>query len=154
MTRHRFGLGEWFVLVAAAALVVLALLAPAAGAQTSDGGAAGGLDFGSVAVFLAVAAPIVKKAVDLIRMVAGRDWTGVVTQAVAWTGSTVVVWLVAASDFADQLGVDISGVASVVLIGLTVGSSASLFNDFLVARDNTQTAALPRLDGSRQPPIR
>ncbi|HEX9991377.1 MAG TPA: hypothetical protein VGB14_00475 [Acidimicrobiales bacterium] len=46
MTRHRFGLGEWFVLVAAAALAVLAFLAPAAGAQelappgevVSDGG--------------------------------------------------------------------------------------------------------------------
>lgn len=106
------------------------------------------MEFVPMLVMLATA----KKLVDVGRFASGRDWNGVATQVFAWVGGTLVVVAFAASDWASQiqfgdLALANMGVVSQILAGLTVGSAASLGQDFLKAVDNGQTERKPALLG-------
>jgi Na+/proline symporter len=93
------------------------------------------------------------KVVDWLRMVRGWPGTrsGVVTQLLAWAGATVVVFLYGASDFGTfevpgtQLLLSDLGGWSKVILGLAIGSTASVAVDVKQAVDNTDTASKPPL---------
>ena len=97
---------------------------------------------------LAVAA----KVIDFLRLVSNLPATksSVVTQLAAWIGGVAVVFLYGASDFG--VTVDLGGVAlsdvngwSKLLVGVAVGSLASMAKDYIKARDNTDSAKMPPL---------
>ena len=93
---------------------------------------------------------LVKKLVDLLRYLRGGDINGVVTQLVAWAGGVGVVLLAAQTDYAG--GIEVGGemlstlnVWSLALIGLAVGSSASLADDALKSVDQNRSGDRPAL---------
>lgn len=94
------------------------------------------------------------KAIDFLRLLANLPATksSVLTQALAWAGATAIVFLYGASQFGDT--VDVAGIsladmdaATKLLVGLAIGSLASLAKDVIKARDNTDTAKVPPLLG-------
>lgn len=99
---------------------------------------------------LAVLAAFVKKFVDFLRSLRGRDTNAVVTQLVAWVGGVVVVFLASHVDFASAVEVgnmsldQLSGWAQAAL-GVLLGSGASIAQDVLKAVDNTQSESKPKL---------
>lgn len=103
-----------------------------------------------VELALAVLAAFIKKVVDFIRQLKGRDTSAVATQLVAWVGGIVVVWLAAHVDFASAISVanvtlDQMGLWTQAALGLLLGSGASITQDVLKAVDNTQSEAKPKL---------
>lgn len=94
------------------------------------------------------------KVIDFLRYLTDlpRSRSAVLTQALAWVGAIAVVFLYGASQFGST--VDVSGIAlsdmdgpTKALVGLAVGSLASLVKDHIKARDNTDTAKVPPLLG-------
>lgn len=104
------------------------------------------VDFVPLVATLALAA----KVVDWLKYIKDKNTNGTVTQALAWLAGVGVIFLLANSDFgggvviADQ-ALSALGWESLVLIGLTVGSSGSLAFDFKKALDNTDSAATPQI---------
>lgn len=99
---------------------------------------------------LLVVAALLKKIVDFVRYILGRDVNGAVTQVVAWVAGVGLMWLVSASDFVD--GVVVGGLqlgdlnaASIILAGLAVSSTAGVGVDVIKAVDNTQSAMVPSI---------
>jgi hypothetical protein len=103
---------------------------------------------------LAVLAAFLKKFVDFLRSLRGRDTNAVVTQLVAWVSGIVVVWLAAHVDFASAIEVakiqlDQMSAWTQAALGVLLGSSASIFQDVLKSVDNTQSESKPKLvDGT------
>ena len=92
----------------------------------------------------------VKKLIDFVRYAKAGDANAIVTQLVAWAAAFGLVALAAHTPWAASLvfgEVPLSklGIAAQILVGVAVGSAASLTNDVIKAADNTQTAAVPRL---------
>lgn len=104
------------------------------------------MEFVPLVVMLAT----VKKLIDVARCVRGRDINGAVTPLVAWAAGFAVVALVAHTPWATGLvfgGVTLAGAgwAAQLLVGVAVGSSASIAQDLLKAVDHTQSEAKPAL---------
>lgn len=107
------------------------------------------MDVGSFVPLVAALALIVKL-VDWIKYIKNKDTNGVVTQAAVWVAGVGVVFLLASTDFAS--GVEVGGLAldslnawSLVLLGLTVGSTGSFALDFKKSFDNTDSSSVPTL---------
>ena len=85
------------------------------------------------------------KVIDFAKSVTNRDVNAVVTQAAAWAGGVATTFLFGASDFASGVPVgdlvlsDVNGWSKVV-IGVMVGSGASLAYDLKRALDSTDSA--------------
>jgi ABC-type amino acid transport system permease subunit len=99
---------------------------------------------------LVVLAAFVKKAVDFVRNLRGRDVSAILTQLFAWLAGVVVVWLAAHVDFASAIEIaniqlDQMGLWTQAALGVLLGSGASIFQDGLKAIDNTQSEAKPKL---------
>lgn len=99
---------------------------------------------------LAVLAALIKKVVDFLRALRGRDTNAIVTQLVAWVGGVVVVWLAAHVDFASavsyaNVSLDQMGLWTQAALGVLLGSGASVLQDGFKAVDNTQSEAKPKL---------
>lgn len=99
---------------------------------------------------LAATVALLWKVVDTAKLVRVRDVNAVVTQAVTWGAGVLLAFLLAATDFAD--GIPIGDMhlghlnaASLILVGLSLGSSASVAYDFKRAIDRTDSAAMPTL---------
>lgn len=97
---------------------------------------------------LLAAVALIWKIVDVVKYARVRNVDAVVTQVGVWFAGVVVMLLLATTDFAS--GVEVGGsilgdlnVWSLILIGLSVGSSASVGVDFKKAFDNTDSAAVP-----------
>lgn len=96
---------------------------------------------------------IAVKVIDFLRMLANAETekSGIVTQLAAWLGATAVVFLYGASQLGDFVlpGTDIllenADSPTKVLLGLAVGSGASLLVDFKQAIDKSDSAAKPTL---------
>lgn len=92
------------------------------------------------------------KVIDFLRFVLDlpRSKSAVLTQLLAWLGAIAVVFLYGASQFGDTVNVggitlsDMDGPTK-LLVGLAVGSLASLVKDYTAARDNTNSAKFPPL---------
>lgn len=95
---------------------------------------------------------VTAKVIDFLRYISNLPATRseVLTQLLAWLGAVAVVFLYGASDFG--VTIDLGGVAlsdvngwTKVLVGLVIGSGASLVKDHVKARDNTDSAKVPPL---------
>jgi hypothetical protein len=93
---------------------------------------------------------LVLKVIDFLRYLTAKEYTGALTQAIAWVAGIAVVFLFAASDFSS--GIDIGGAPldslnfyALVIIGLTVASTGGLATDVLKAVDGKRSSAKPRL---------
>lgn len=92
------------------------------------------------------------KVIDFLRYLTNLPGTRtqVVTQLLAWAGATAVVFLYGVSDFGPTVTIDGLSLSDMtgwtkLLVGLTIGSLASLVVDFRKARDNTDSAQVPPL---------
>jgi hypothetical protein len=91
------------------------------------------------------------KLVDWTKQIRVKDINAVVTQAAVWVAGVFVVFLLAQSDFghairiAGGIPLDQLNFWSLLLVGLTVGSSASVGYDFRRSFDNSDSAAQPSL---------
>lgn len=99
---------------------------------------------------LVAALALAWKLVDFIKQLRVRDWNAVVTQAAVWAAGVLVVFLLAGTDFASGIKIGdmvLSNLnaASLILVGLSVGSSASVGYDLKRSLDNTDSAAQPSL---------
>ncbi len=99
---------------------------------------------------LLVLGAFVKKAVDFVRGLRGRDTNLVLTQLVAWITGVVVVWLAAKVDFASAVEIanvqlDQMSLWTQAALGVLLGSGASVGQDILKSIDNTQSEAKPKL---------
>lgn len=99
---------------------------------------------------LAILAAFIKKAVDFIRSLRGKDTNAIVTQIVAWLSGIVVVWLAAHVDFASAVEIanvqlDQMSLWTQAALGLLLGSGASIVQDTFKAVDNSQSEAKPKL---------
>lgn len=95
---------------------------------------------------------LIAKLTDFGRMLTNLPGTGrkVASQLLAWAVAIAALWLYSASQYGSTVviagtPVDHMGAATKVLVGVTLGSAASLVADGRRAIDNTQTAAVPPL---------
>ncbi len=91
---------------------------------------------------------LIWKIVDIVKYARARNGEAVVTQLGVWIAGVAVVLLLAATDFASGIDVadyslDKLNIASLILLGLSIGSSASVAVDIKKAVDNTDSAAVP-----------
>lgn len=91
---------------------------------------------------------LVWKVVDFVKYLRARDVDGALTQGVVWAAGVLAVFLLSGTNFAG--GIVLGDVAvsamnwqSLVLVGLSIGSSASALVDFKKAVDNSDSAAVP-----------
>lgn len=96
---------------------------------------------------LIVAVALIWKIVDFVQFLRVGDKDSAITQAGVWIAGVVVILLLSATDFASGIQVaDYSlgslNVASLILLGLSVGSTASAVVDVKKAIDNTDSAAV------------
>jgi hypothetical protein len=106
---------------------------------------------------LAVVAAFIKKLVDFVRQLRGRDMNAVLTQLFVWVAGIVVVWLTAHVNFGS--GVEIANVKlddlgawlnsmnlwTQSVVGVLLASSSSIIQDLFKAVDPTQSEAKPKL---------
>lgn len=93
---------------------------------------------------------VVKTTVDILRYVKGQDWNGAVTLLVAWLGGFGAAALFAQTDFADAIAVGDQtlgtlNVASLLVLGLTLGSAGANINELFASRDTNRSTAKPHL---------
>lgn len=95
------------------------------------------------------------KIVDFVKYARARDMDGIVGQGAIWVSGVLVAFLLAATDFAG--GIEVGGKVlgdlnafSLVLIGLTIGSTGAVGYDFKRAFDKTDSAATPGLVSGRR----
>lgn len=93
---------------------------------------------------------LIKKLNDWIKQVANRDVNGAVTQALVWAVGVFGVWIAAQTDFASGIPIGDKTLAdlnsgSLVFVGMFIASSASLFHDYLQAKDDTNENAVAKL---------
>jgi hypothetical protein len=100
-------------------------------------------------------AALVWKFISVVKMVTGKDLTGVVTQALTWAAGIIAVVLAAQADVSASLTV-FGGQAlgaldgwSQILAGLALASAASATYDVKKAIDNTDSSSEPKLGGGR-----
>lgn len=97
---------------------------------------------------LLAAIALIWKIVDFVKYLRVRNVDALVTQLGVWLAGVAVVLLLAATDFANGISIadyslDKLNLASLLLLGLTIGSSASVAVDIKKAVDNTDSAAVP-----------
>lgn len=95
-------------------------------------------------------AALVFTVINFFKAVRNGDTNAWTTQLIVWVSGVVVVFLVAQTDFAESVTFGewvLSGLnfASLVFIGLTVASLATVGNELKKAFDNTDSAATPPL---------
>lgn len=99
---------------------------------------------------LVVALALVWKLVDFAKACRVRDIDAIVSQLAVWVAGVIVIFLLAATDFASgvkigSLNLDALNAASLVLLGLSIGSTGSVAYDFKRAFDGSDSAAQPSL---------
>lgn len=99
---------------------------------------------------LATLLALAKKLVDLAKCVVAKEYVKARTQIVAFLAGIAVVFLGAATQWADglQIGGHALGAlnfASKLLLGLMLASGGGIVTDTIKALDNTDSAALPPL---------
>lgn len=97
---------------------------------------------------LLAAVTLVWKVVDFVKYIQARDWSNATTQVAVWLAGVGVTFLLAGTNFAEgivigDVGVGLMNWQSLLLVGLSLGSSASALVDVKKAVDNTDSAAVP-----------
>lgn len=95
---------------------------------------------------------LVKKFIDFLRYATSRDTNAVITQLTAWVSGVGGLFLAAQTEWAN--GIEVGGQSlhnlsgwSLVFVGLTVASTASVVTDTLKSVDNHTDARIPPLTG-------
>jgi hypothetical protein len=93
---------------------------------------------------------VVKTLVDIFRYIKGGDWNGAGTLLIAWAGGFGAAALFAQTAWAEGLAIGDQNlgalnVASLVVLGLTLGSIGAFANEFNAARDVNRSTAKPHL---------
>jgi len=98
---------------------------------------------------LALAALVVS-AINFLKYVRTGDLNGVLTQLSVWVAGVIVVILVAATDWADglifgDLALSDMNTASLIFLGVSIGSVGSAGYDLLKSVDNSDSNGKPHL---------
>lgn len=98
----------------------------------------------------AVAVTLVWKLVDLAKYLRAKDTNAALTQAAVWVSGIVVALLLRESDFSSSVHVGDFvlanlNLASTVLFGVALGSTASVAVDTKKAIDGSDSAVTPKL---------
>jgi hypothetical protein len=98
----------------------------------------------------AVLAALALKVTDFLKYLTNRHWNSAITQGTVWLAGVLVVFLGASADL--TAGIEVFGsalgdidAASLLLLGLGLGSTGSVAYDFKAALDNSDTAITPSL---------
>lgn len=97
---------------------------------------------------LLAAVALIWKIVDFVKYLRVRNVDAVVTQLGVWVAGVGVTLLLAATNYSDgivigDLPLGELNLASLILLGLSIGSTASVLVDAKKAVDNTDSAAVP-----------
>lgn len=91
------------------------------------------------------------KFTSVAKAITNKDWNAVITQCVQWAAATGATFLLAATEWANQIRAfgnqslaDIATPGKIV-VGLMVGSAGSFLYDVKKSIDNTDSAAEPKL---------
>ena len=101
---------------------------------------------------LVALALLVSQVVDLIKFISNGNKNGIVTTLTSWLAGVLVLLLFAQTDFASAIQVgdaqlDTLNIWSLVVIGLTLSSTASTIYNFKKALDTSDSAKVePLLD--------
>ena len=98
---------------------------------------------------LLAAVTLIWKVVDFARFIRAKDVDSALVQVVVWVVGVAVTFLLAGTNWADAIVLGDVGIGnmtwqSLLLVGLSLGSSASALVDFKRAFDNSDSAAVPR----------
>jgi hypothetical protein len=93
---------------------------------------------------------LIKQLIDLLRSVRGGDTNSALTILTAWVAGVGVLLLVAQTDWATGISVGdytlaTLNVASLVFVGISIASGASVVSDTLGAIDTSRSTAKPHL---------
>lgn len=110
------------------------------------------VDIGS----LVALAAIIWKVTSFVKFLLAKDWPGVKGQAVAWVSAVVVIFLAAQADVASTTMIGERALSaldwqSLILLSITVGSTASVGYDILKGVDGSNSAKEPSI-GAPPPP--
>lgn len=99
---------------------------------------------------LAAMLALIKKFNDWIKQVVNRDVNGAVTQVLVWIVGVAGVWIAAQTDFASGIQIGDKNLStlnfgSIVFVGLFIASTASLFHDYLQAKDDSNPNTVTKL---------
>lgn len=101
---------------------------------------------------------LVFQTINFLKALTNKNWSGAVTQAVAWVAGVVVVTLVARTDYASGVvfgdrPLDQLNGASRIMLGLMASSLLGVVNEVKKAIDTTDSARQPALfDDTHNPP--
>lgn len=93
---------------------------------------------------------LVKKILDFLRYATNGNINGVVTQLISWLAGIGAVVLVAQTDWASGINVGDATLStlnfwSLLFVGLTISSGASVVHDVTKAVDGSDSAKIPTL---------
>lgn len=93
---------------------------------------------------------LVLKLIDFLRYLKAVDVNGIFTQAAVWVSGVLVTFLAARSDWADGIEVGDRALSvlngwSLVFVGLSIASGASVVKDTLKSVDNANSSVIPTL---------
>lgn len=99
---------------------------------------------------LAAALALALKLLDFVKYITAGDINAIATQGASWVSGVLVVFLLAATDFSagiliGDVPLETLNAASLILLGLSLGSSGSVLYDFKKAIDRTDSAVTPSL---------
>lgn len=92
---------------------------------------------------------------NVMRMVSGKEWSGVATQLLAWAAGIGAVMLTAQTNIADAIPIiggsalSHANIASQILVGLMAASTGGVVVNLTKAIDGTDTARFPKLLNGR-----
>lgn len=93
---------------------------------------------------------LINKFVDFSKYITNKDVNGALTQVYVWGAGVLGVWLYAQTAWADtinfgDLPLSKFNGASIVAVGFAIASAGSVAKDWLKAKDNSDSAAMPKL---------
>lgn len=93
------------------------------------------------------------KVTDFLKFITQQKWIAVLTQLIIWVVGFLFVMVVAKSDISGVFGIELANakLATLVLVGMGVGSTASVSFDFKKAVDNSESATTGTLGGPTGP---
>ncbi len=112
----------------------------------------------SAIVALGLLTALVKKVIDAAKYLTNRQWNGFVTQVIVWGAGFVAAFVGANAEITKDVGLPIGDAVitlggldiwSLILLGLSIGSLASVGNGAEAAIDINRDTTKPRLFPSR-----
>lgn len=95
---------------------------------------------------------LVYAGINFLKYLTNKQWNAVITQLIVWVVGVLFAWLFGESDFGGAITVGDTGqtlatlnFASLVLVGMVVGSAATVAYDVKSAIDRNDSAVTPKL---------